>query len=63
MMETLSQELYINKIFKRWGMESCKPVPTPFPAKSDVVLDELHRAHDNAIIPVFNFVKVYKRVY
>ena len=32
-----SQELYINKILKRWGMESCKPLPTPFPAKSDVV--------------------------
>ena len=36
-----SQELYIDKILKRWGMESCKPLPTPFPAKSDVVLDEL----------------------
>jgi hypothetical protein len=33
-----SQELYINKILKRWGMESCKPLPIPFPAKSDVVL-------------------------
>jgi hypothetical protein len=36
-----SQELYINKILKRWGMESCKPLPTPLPAKSNVVLDEL----------------------
>jgi hypothetical protein len=29
-----SQELCINKILKRWGMESCKPLPTPFPAKT-----------------------------
>ena len=36
-----SQELYIDKILKRWGMESCKPFPTPFPVKSDIVLDEL----------------------
>ena len=42
-----SQELYINKILKRWGMESCKPLPTPFPAKSDVVLDELLKPIEN----------------
>jgi hypothetical protein len=41
------QELYINRILKRWGMESCKPLPTPFPAKSDVVLDELLKPIEN----------------
>jgi hypothetical protein len=48
-----SQELYINKILKRWGMESCKPLPTPFPAKSDVVLDELLKPIENPD-PVLN---------
>jgi hypothetical protein len=48
-----SQELYINKILKRWGMESCKPLPTPFPAKSDVVLDELLKPIKNPD-PVLN---------
>jgi hypothetical protein len=42
-----SQELYIDKILKRWGMESCKPLPTPFPAKSDVVLDEILKPIEN----------------
>ena len=42
-----SQELYIDKILKRWGMESCKPLLTPFPAKSDVVLDELLKPIEN----------------
>ena len=32
-----SQELYINKMLKRWGMESCKPLPIPFPAKSELL--------------------------
>ena len=36
-----SQEPYIDKILKRWGMESCKPLPTPFPAKSDVILEPI----------------------
>jgi hypothetical protein len=48
-----SQELYIDKILKRWGMESCKPLPTPFPAKSDVVLDELLKPIKNPD-PVLN---------
>ena len=48
-----SQELYIDKILKRWGMESCKPLPTPFPAKSDVVLDELLKPIENPD-PVLN---------
>ena len=48
-----SQELYINKILKRWGMEFCKPLPTPFPAKSDVVLDELLKPIENPD-PVLN---------
>jgi hypothetical protein len=48
-----SQELYIDKILKRWGMEFCKPLPTPFPAKSDVVLDELLKPIENPD-PVLN---------
>ena len=34
-------------------MESCKPLPTPFPAKSDVVLDELLKPIENPD-PVLN---------
>jgi hypothetical protein len=49
-----SQELYINKILdKHWGIESCKPLPTPFPAKSDVVFDELLKPIENPV-PVLN---------
>ena len=36
---TASQELYINKILKRWGMENCKPLPTPIPAKADAIIE------------------------
>ena len=48
-----SQELYINKILKRWGMEPCKPLPIPFPAKSDVVLDKILKPIENPD-PVLN---------
>ena len=44
---TASQELYINKILKRWGMEICNPLPTPFPAKADAIIDELSTPIDN----------------
>ena len=36
-----NQEFYINKILKRWGLEQCKPLPTPFPSKPDAFLDQL----------------------
>jgi len=36
-----SHELYIDKILKRWGMEKCNPLLTPFPAKADSILEEL----------------------
>ena len=42
-----SQEQYIDKILKRWGMESCNPLPTPFPAKADTVLEELSKPIDH----------------
>lgn len=44
---TASQELYINKILKRWGMETCNPLPTPFPAKADAIIEELSKPIDN----------------
>jgi len=34
-------------------METCKPLPTPFPAKSDVVLDELLKPIEK-LDPVLN---------
>ena len=37
----------MNKILKHWGMESCKLLPTPFPAESDFVLDELPQPIEN----------------
>ena len=45
--DSASQELYINKILKRWGMDSYKPLPSPFPAKSAVVHDELLKPIEN----------------
>jgi hypothetical protein len=36
-----NQELYINKILQRWGMSTCHPLPTPFPAKADDVITAL----------------------
>ena len=38
---TANQELYINKILKRWGLSECKSLPTPFPSKPDAFLDQL----------------------
>ena len=40
-------------------MESCQPLPTPFPAKSVVVLDELFKAIENPD-PVLN--KQFKEI-
>jgi len=36
-----NQELYIDKILQRWGMSDCHSLPTPFPAKADVVVTKL----------------------
>jgi hypothetical protein len=36
-----------DKILKRWGMETCNPLPTPFPAKADAIIDELSTPIDN----------------
>ena len=36
-----SQETYINKILKRWGMSECKSLTTPTPAKTDQMLSDL----------------------
>ena len=38
---TANQATYINKILKRWGLEQCNPLPTPFPSKPDAFLDQL----------------------
>jgi len=35
------QHLYIDKLLKKWGMEQCNPLPTPFPQKADVIVKEL----------------------
>ena len=41
-----SQELYINQILKKWGLENCNSLPTPFPSKMDTYLDELAKPVD-----------------
>ena len=38
---TASQELYIDQILKKWGLENCNSLPTPFPSKVDTYLDDL----------------------
>jgi len=35
------QHLYIDKLLKKWGMEQCNPLPTPFPQKADDIVKEL----------------------
>jgi len=35
------QHLYIDKLLKKWGMEQCNPLPTPFPQKADEIVKEL----------------------
>ena len=41
-----SQELYINQILKKWGLENCNSLPTPFPSKMDTYLEELAKPVD-----------------
>ena len=36
-----SQSLYINKLLRQYGLESCNPLPTPFPSKTDALLKQL----------------------
>ena len=38
---TAHQDLYIDKLLQKWGMADCKPVPAPFPSKTDKLIDEL----------------------
>ena len=52
-----SQDLYINKILKRSGMESCKPLPIPFPAKSDVVTNSSSPSRILTLLSTNNFRK------
>ena len=38
---TATQERYISTLLKQYGMESCKSLPVPFPAKADDLLTSL----------------------
>jgi len=45
--------LYIDKLLKKWGMEQCNPLPTPFPQKVDDIVKELAEPvaiHDEKLI-------------
>jgi len=47
------QHLYIDKLLKKWGMEQCNPLPTPFPQKADDIFKELAEAvaiHDEKLV-------------
>jgi len=47
------QHLYIDKLLKKWGMEQCNPVPTPFPQKADDIVKELAEPvaiHDEKLV-------------
>ena len=35
------KHLYIDKLLKKWVMEQCNPLPTPFPQKADDIVKEL----------------------
>jgi len=35
------QHLYIDKLLKKWGMEQCNTLRTPFPQKADGIVNEL----------------------
>jgi len=39
--ESAHQHLYIDKLLKKWGMEQCNPLPTPFPQKADDIVKKL----------------------
>ena len=36
-----SQELYINKLLREYGLEKCNSIPVPFPATGDIILKQL----------------------
>ena len=36
-----SQELYINKLLRDYGLENCNSIPVPFPATGDTILKQL----------------------
>ena len=40
------QHLYIDKLLKKWGMEQCNSLPTPFPQKADDTVKELAQPVD-----------------
>ena len=47
------QHLYIDKLLKKWGMEQCNSLPTPFPQKADDIVKELAEPvaiHDEKLI-------------
>ena len=47
------QHLYIDKLLKKWGMEQCNPLPTPFPQKADDIVEELAQPvaiHDDKLV-------------
>jgi len=47
------QHLYIDKLLKKWGMEQCNPLPTPFPQKADDIVEKLAEPvaiHDEKLI-------------
>jgi len=47
------QHLYIDKLLKKWGMEQCNPLPTPFPQKADEIVKELAEPvaiHDEKLV-------------
>ena len=41
------QHLYNDKLLKKWGMEQCNSLPTPFPQKADDIVKELAQPVDN----------------
>jgi len=47
------QHLYIDKLLKKWGMEQCNPLPTPFSQKADNIVKELAEPvtiHDEKLV-------------
>jgi len=47
------QHLSIDKLLKKWGMEQCNPLPTPFPQKADDIVKELAEPvtiHDEKLV-------------
>jgi len=44
---TAHQDLYIDKLLKKWGMTECKPLASPFPSKADKMIDDLAQPVDH----------------